>query len=580
MQVDSIRLQGFRNFKDAIIPLRPKALIIGYNDVGKTNLTYALRLLLDRNLPDAMLEPKDSDFYAHEDTDEIRITLHLVGVTEDCLVSRFKDYLSDESDVTLVYEATRDRQSKEKSYRILAGPADDLREVAHRFYLRVLNVRFIEGKRDLLRFIRRERRALLDDAKKARSEDEIRLDDTTLQEISTHLGGVNAALTRLTYVNSATDSLNVELQELSHRGAASRLFFDAGATEPADFVGNLELAARIEGRSISAGGDGRHNQIQLALWAARNQLALAEGENVREVSIFCIEEPEAHLHPHQQRKLATYLADKLHSQVIITTHSPQIAAEFPPDSILRLYDNGPDTRAAGGGSGLDVAREILSFGFRMSIIPAEAFFASAVLLVEGVSEVMFYKALAPRLGLDLDRANISVLSVEGVGFDPYCSLLTALKIPFGVRTDRDLSKVPHRDEYRFAGIQRGLQLCSAHKPDTDMAKFEHSDLLQGFPEGAIPPASLAAAGAIVAELRHAGIFVANHDLEHDLYDALPSLVECSTGATSRESAIKAMQKSKGKSMFGFLREHSESLSELEGSDLALPLTYCMGLVAR
>jgi putative ATP-dependent endonuclease of OLD family len=580
MKVDSIRLQGFRNFKDAIIQLHHKALIIGYNDVGKTNLTYALRLLLDRNLADALLEPKDSDFYAHEETDEIRITLRLVEVTEDCLVSRFKDYLSNEEDVCLVYEAKRDPQTREKSYRILVGPADDLREVQQRFYLRVLNVRFIEGKRDLLRFIRRERRALLDDAKKARSEEQIRVDEETLQEISAHLDSVNTALTRLTYVNSATDTLNDELRELSHRGATSKLFFDAGATEPADFVGNLELAARIEGRSISAGGDGRHNQIQLALWAARNQLALAEGDNVREVSIFCIEEPEAHLHPHQQRKLATYLAEKLRSQVIITTHSPQIAVEFPPEAILRLYDHGPDTRAAGGGPTLDVAREILSFGFRMNIIPAEAFFASAVLLVEGVSEVMFYKALAPRLQLDLDRANISVLAVEGVGFKPYCSLLSALKIPFCIRTDPDLSKVPHRDEYRFAGIQRGLDLCRTHKPDADETKFADSHLLQGFPNGQVPQPSLKAAEDIVTELKRVGIFIANNDLEQDLYDSLPAVVEAATGAPHREGAVGVMQRSKGKSMFSFLREHADSLDALAETDLSLPLAYCMGLVQR
>jgi putative ATP-dependent endonuclease of OLD family len=580
MKVDSIRLQGFRNFKDAVVALHYKALIIGYNDVGKTNLTYALRLLLDRSLSDATLEPKDSDFYAHEQTDEIRITLHLVDVTEDCLVSRFRDYLSDKGDVYLVYEAKRDRDTKRKSYRILVGPADDLREVTHRFYLRVLNLRFIEGKRDLLRFIRRERRALLDDAKESRSEAEVVQDDATLQEISDHLGAVNEALSRLTYVNSATDSLNEELRELSHRAAASELFFDAGATDPADFVNNLELAARIEGKSISAGGDGRHNQIQLALWAARNQLALAEGDDIYEVSVFCIEEPEAHLHPHQQRKLATYLADKLRSQVIITTHSPQIAVEFPPESVLRLYDHGPDTRAAGGGPNLDVARQILRFGFRLNIIPAEAFFSSAVLLVEGVSEVMFYKMLAVSLGFDLDRTNISVLSVEGVGFEPYCSLLSALKIPFAVRTDRDLSKIPYKDQYRYAGIQRAMGVCRGHRPDVDLARLPNAELLQGFSKDDIPAASAEAARVIVAELKPAGIFVADNDLEQDLYDAIPDVLAEFTGRADRQAAVREMQRSKGRWMFDFLRAHAGSLDQLAGSDLAAPLAYCVALIRQ
>jgi putative ATP-dependent endonuclease of OLD family len=581
MRIDSIRLQGFRNFKDALISLHQKALIIGYNDVGKTNLTYALRLLLDRNLSEASLEPKDSDFYAHEETTEIRITLHLIEVAEDCLVSRFKEYQSDAKDVYLVYEATRDAQSRHKTHRILAGPAlDDLREVTHRFYLRVLNVRFIEGKRDLIRFIKRERQALLEDAKGRRSDEDIARDDETLKEISEHLDEVHAAVTRLAYVTSATTSLNEELQELSYRSVTNKIIFDAGTSDPRDFVNNLELAARIQGRSISAGGDGRHNQIQLALWAARNQLALADGADVREVSIFCIEEPEAHLHPHQQRKLATYLADKLQSQVIITTHSPQIAVEFPPEAILRLYDNIPDTRAAGGGAANQLASEILRFGFRLSVLSAEAFFSSAVLLVEGVSERMFYNALARKLALDLDRSNISILSVEGVGFEPYCTLLTALKIPFAVRTDRDLSKIPRKDLFRFAGVQRAYSLCKLHSPAIDLSKLPDPGHLQGFPVDPIPQESLDAAEQIVVAVARVGVFVSDTDLEHDLYDAVPDVVTEFAGGEDRTTTIENMQNAKAHFMFNFLREHNDALAGLADSKLALPLKYCIALVEQ
>lgn len=44
----------------------------------------------------------------------------------------------------------------------------------------------------------------------------------------------------------------------------------------------------------------------------------------------------------------------------------------------------------------------------MSIIPAEAFYADQVWLVEGISEVIFYKALSKFCGVDLLKNNISV----------------------------------------------------------------------------------------------------------------------------------------------------------------------------
>ena len=59
---------------------------------------------------------------------------------------------------------------------------------------------------------------------------------------------------------------------------------------------------------------------------------------------------------------------------------------------------------------------ITDFGYRLNALSAEVFFADGVFLVEGTSEVLFYNALAKALNIDLDRLNISILSVEGIGF--------------------------------------------------------------------------------------------------------------------------------------------------------------------
>lgn len=66
MYISQVYLKGFRNFKEAIINCTEKNLIIGPNDIGKSNFIYALRILLDRNLPETILNPIDSDFYAFE----------------------------------------------------------------------------------------------------------------------------------------------------------------------------------------------------------------------------------------------------------------------------------------------------------------------------------------------------------------------------------------------------------------------------------------------------------------------------------------------------------------------------------
>lgn len=95
---------------------------------------------------------------------------------------------------------------------------------------------------------------------------------------------------------------------------------------------------------------------------------------VDERSVYhCIEEPEAYLHPHQQRGLAAYLSKTLNGQIILTSHSPFIVSEFSPNSIIRLYKNENETKAASNGCSKIIEDGIDGLGYRMSVIPAEAF---------------------------------------------------------------------------------------------------------------------------------------------------------------------------------------------------------------
>lgn len=533
---------------------------------------------MDRALPETALDPSDSDFFVHQPTDSLRIELHLTNIEEDCLLSKLRPYI-DEGELYLAYEASRNPVSGKKSFEIKAGPADALETLPGRIYLKYLNMRVVEGKRDLSRFIRKERRALLEDAKDSRTQDQVDADAQVLREVEERLEEVNASITKLNYVSSATNSLNNELTKLSYRHANQQLVFGTAATDPADFVENLELVSRVHDKTIGAGGDGRHNQIQLALWTARNQMAAGDQADPDEVTVYCIEEPEAHLHPHQQRKLAAYLAQTLTSQIILTSHSPQIASEFSPSSLIRLYDRDGETVAAAAGCSELIQSEVVNFGYRMSIVPAEAFFASAVLLVEGPSELLFFRALARELAIDLDRLNISVLAVDGVGFDVYGRLLTALAIPFAVRTDNDVFKIPRSDTYRFAGILRALGLARSFCRDFDPTPAGDTALLSGFVNpDQISDDVLEVAGSLRTILAQHGIFVADKDLEHDLCATLTATVLEYAEEQSSAAAIEWMQSAKANFMFGFLQKRSASLSELADSGLAAPLTFCQRLV--
>lgn len=569
-----VHLRGYRNFRDTSIQLASPTLVIGANDVGKTNFVEALRLLLDPTLSDARLEPLDSDFHVHADVHDFSITLSFVDVTEACVTAKLGKHISEDGELLLQYVASRDRHSNRKSYALRAGrDLSSLDDIDSRFYLRVLNLRHIAGRRDLARYITYERERLIEDARAARTASEEKRDVRVMARIEKQLTGLTTSVTKLKYVTKATKRLNQELAKLSHRHATHQVVFDVGAARSDDFMSSLKLVTKVADRTVVLGGDGRNNQVHLALWAARNETNLGDNHEPLEVSLFCIEEPEAHLHPHQQRKLAQYLADSSGTQVIITSHSPQIASAFPPQAIVRLFESSSTSLAAGNGATPLIERELVNFGFRLDIVPAEAFFSSVILLVEGRSEVLLYRSVAERIGIDLDRLNISILSVEGVGFKPFLSLFRTLEIPVVVRTDNDISKVPNKSYYQFAGVRRALGLCEkyVHGFDKTRISARSRGLLKGFPTAAPARLNLDAASDCCKVLLDYNIFVARVDLEHDLYDELESPLRAFTGQADRASALREFTKAKANNMFAFVRKHAADLSALSGTSLLLPL---------
>ncbi|WP_343689418.1 AAA family ATPase [Chitinophaga sp.] len=572
MKITELKLKGYRNFKDATINVSEKTLIIGTNDVGKSNMLYAMRILLDRTLSEWDIEPKDSDFYCYEDTKELSITIKLEEVTEDCVLAKLPGKISDDGVLYLSYKAWKES----RAYIFYAGFREDqLEEITERFYRKVLHLKYISSNRDLQGYIKKEKRNLIKDAQEKRSEAEVKIDDESLLDIEKELLSTNDKISKLSYVNKATEAINTELQELSFHHVGQEVVFDVGSSDVNSFVENLHLASKVNNSNLAIGGDGRNNQIFLALWAARNEI---KEDNPLEVTFYCIEEPEAHLHPHQQRKLAEYLVKKLRGQVFITSHSPQIASEFSANSIVRLLQKGKCTKAASNGCSKIIEDAVYNFGYRLNIIAAEAFFANTVLLVEGPSEVLFYKILARELGIDLDKFNISILMADGVGFETFVKILHALEIDWVVRTDNDVFKIPKKKEYRLAGVQRALSIYKNNcKKDIDIEALivAKGNLLTGFSTETPPQASKDASNEFREKLEDYDIFTSDIDLENDLLNqGLEIDIVEHLGADDKQEALSIMQKKKATFMFDFLRKKSHLLKILQKSKLAIPLFAC------
>ena len=60
--ISRVKIKNYRNFKDVDVRLGHKQIIIGENNVGKTNFLKALRLILDPTLSDEDRMLEESDF--------------------------------------------------------------------------------------------------------------------------------------------------------------------------------------------------------------------------------------------------------------------------------------------------------------------------------------------------------------------------------------------------------------------------------------------------------------------------------------------------------------------------------------
>ena len=582
MQIGWIRIEGFRNYDNETINLADKSLIIGANDVGKTNLIHALRILFDKSLSDKDLELSDSDYNAYTESNRIIITVCIENITEDCLRSIFVgDIKEDTTYIQYVNE-------KEGDYTIYSGPSEDLLQLKPgRFYIKRLNLEYVNSNRNLFSFIAKNKKELLKSTKELLSEDKKIADKKVIKELQEDLGSMNTKIDNLNYISESLNSVNTQLGELSINNEGQTVKFTTGNNNVDDLLDNLELSYSMSDGALKIGGDGRNNQIYLATWIAKQKI----NATPQRVTMFAIEEPEAHLHPHQQRKLSKYLANSFKQQVLITTHSPQIASEFKPDKIVRLYQHNKITKVAQGGCSERLKLSFDDFGYRINAISSEIFFSNAVFLVEGPSEKLFYTALAKDIGIDLDRYNISILVVDGVGFKPYIKICRALDIPFVMRTDNDIfEKTKEKCKYNYyAGITRvmGIYKDLISDPSNDSILKYWNDNKEKNDWLASEDTSEDAKKLnkkIREELEKYKIYLSDVDLEEDivntkLYESLSNYYK----VTNKEDIIKAMQRRKAENMLNYLKylkDNSIPLNIIESNNICKPIKYLEKLVKK
>jgi len=139
-------------------------------------------------------------------------------------------------------------------------------------------------------------------------------------------------------------------------------------------------------------GTGIHQVIILAV-------AVISRDNV----VFCIEEPEIHLHPTLQREFMRFLVQETRNRYVITTHSPALIDPGPDVAVVHLELSSHTTTPRLLHTPLDTLAVLRDLGIR----PSDLLQANAVIWVEGPSDRIYLKHWLGLMASDL---------VEGIHF--------------------------------------------------------------------------------------------------------------------------------------------------------------------
>ncbi|OHQ19484.1 ATP-dependent endonuclease [Rothia sp. HMSC065C03] len=143
-------------------------------------------------------------------------------------------------------------------------------------------------------------------------------------------------------------------------------------------------------------------------------------------NILLIEEPESHIHPHIQKVIFSNVGNDKNTQVIYSTHSPQISEISNIKNVnVILQDGNESWIACSPSSGLK-EEEIIPVNRFLDITRCNLLFARGVILVEGDAEEMLIPYLIKKVyGVSLDELGISLINNRGVGFDGLASIFHA-----------------------------------------------------------------------------------------------------------------------------------------------------------
>ncbi|WP_214817238.1 MULTISPECIES: AAA family ATPase [unclassified Exiguobacterium] len=498
--ISKVIIKNFRNFLNEEITLNSKQVVIGENNVGKTNFIKALQLILDPTFSDADRELEESDFNdsiesPYENQEKIEISIEVQGFENHTpLVAAFCDGSVSKNPPTIKITYEFASVDGEYGHRIFLGGNKDI-PFTH-VHRKLLNIKVINGLRDANSDLKNSKKSPFN-----KLLDMYELDNDLLSDIALEMKEKGDEILKLDEIVDLNEKINTSLMKIvGEHVPYSKIKLETIDVNPNRVLNTLKLMVGLNRqRQVSETSLGVTNILYIALvllsiedrtiptliragdfeklkdsdslnlldnfyepisdkyYKLNSELEetpelykfLSEYFNLsKSHTILVIEEPEAHLHPILQRSIYREVMSKNNS-IILTTHSSDIVSVSPVKSIVHLRANKFGTKISSSAELHVSGKELSDIERYLDVKRSEIFFGKGVILVEGIAEEYLIPILARECGINLDFYGIVCCNINSTNFKPYISLLNALNIPYIIFTDGDYYFVNAKGEKQY-----------------------------------------------------------------------------------------------------------------------------------
>lgn len=484
MYISELKLWNFRKFGSDIFNLESPSLyttfnqglnvLVGENDSGKTCIIDAVKLLL-KTYSDEWIKIEDEDFY--KDSLHLRIECVFRGF-EPNESRHFIQWLGMEKNnkddpgtplMRLILDVKRNNENKIFYYEVKAGCDDEGRQLSAEAK-DFLKCTYLKPLRNAESELIPRKNSRLSQILYGHPDFEDKKDHDFIKWFKEVNEKLRKYFEEQNHEDEIRPVLNDALKKFLPRNSSQEAIFSTDRPELKKILEKLKLDIGSQQNS----GLGTYNMLFIAV-----ELLLLKRGNYDGIKLGLIEEIEAHLHPQAQLRVIQYLQDISEEnkiQLIITTHSPNLASKVDLKNLIICRDNDAFPMNCDENEMTYLSKTDYSFLQRfLDVTKANLFFARGVILVEGDTENIIIPALAKLIGKDLSEYGVSIVNVGSTAFLRYANIFKRkdnrqMKVPVSIITDLDIRPDLYNTINSEAKTEKDFNINEKRKEKTNKYK--------------------------------------------------------------------------------------------------------------